>query len=91
MLEKSKSKKRKGCSCEQPFRRYRETLICFLLVVDRVHVLDEFQHLVGVTNLIVVPGNDLHEGVGQSDAGGGVEDGGAGVARKSEETTASSV
>src|SRR5699024_8682595 len=53
-----------------------------LLVVDGVHVLDELQDLVGVTDLVVVPGDDLHEGVGQSDAGLGVEDGGAGVAQE---------
>ena len=49
-------------------------------MVDGVHVLDELQHLVGVAHLVVVPGHDLHEGVGQGDAGLGVEDGGAGVA-----------
>jgi len=30
-----------------------------LLVVDRVHVLDELDDLVGVTDLVNVPGNDL--------------------------------
>ena len=50
-------------------------------MVDGVHVLDQLQNLVGVADLVVVPGNDLHEGVGQSDAGVGVEDGGAGVAQ----------
>ena len=32
-----------------------------LLVVDRVHVLDELDSLVGVTDLVNVPGNDLDE------------------------------
>ena len=45
-------------------------------------MLDQLQNLVGVADLVVVPGNDLHEGVGQSDTGLGVEDGGAGVAEE---------
>ena len=40
----------------------------FLLVVDGVHVLDELQDLVGIADLVVVPGHDLDEGVGQGDA-----------------------
>ena len=62
-----------------------------LLVVHAVHVLDQLQHLVGVADLVVVPGHDLHEGIGQGDAGVGVEDGGAGVAQEVADTTASSV
>ena len=38
-------------------------------MVDGIHVLDQLQNLVGVADLVVVPGNDLDEGVGQSDAG----------------------
>ena len=45
-------------------------------------MLDQLQNLVGVADLVVVPGNDLHEGVGQGDAGVGIEDGGAGVAQE---------
>ena len=45
-------------------------------------MLDQLQNLVGVADLVVVPGNDLDEGVGQSDAGLGVEDGGTGVAQE---------
>jgi peroxiredoxin family protein len=63
-----------------------------LLVVHGGHIADEVYHLVGVAHLVVVPGDDLHEGVGQRDAGLGVEDGGVrGSPRKSEETTSSSV
>ena len=51
-------------------------------MVNRVHVLDQLQNLVGVADLVVVPGNDLHEGVGQRDASLGVEDGGVGVAQE---------
>ena len=51
-------------------------------MINAVHVLDELKDLVGIADLVVVPGNDLHEGVGQSDAGLGVEDGGAGVAEE---------
>ena len=51
-------------------------------MINAVHVLDELKNLVGIADLVVVPGNDLHEGVGQSDAGLGVEDGGAGVAEE---------
>ena len=40
-----------------------------LLVIHGVHVLDELQNLVGVAHLVVVPGHDLYEGVGQGDAG----------------------
>ena len=45
-------------------------------------MLDELQHLVGVAHLVVVPGNDLHKGVGQLDASLGVENGGALVAQE---------
>ena len=45
-------------------------------------MLDQLQNLVGVADLVVVPGDDLDEGVGQSDTGISVEDGGAGVAQE---------
>ena len=53
-----------------------------LLVVHAVHVADQVQHLVGVAHLVVVPGHDLHEGVGQRNASALVKDGGAGVAQE---------
>ena len=53
-----------------------------LLVVHAGHVLDEAQNLVGVAHLVVVPADDLDEGVGQGDAGLGIEDGGVGVAQE---------
>ena len=46
------------------------------------HILDELHHLVGVADLIVVPGDHLYKGVGEGNAGGGVEDGGAGIAQE---------
>ena len=51
-----------------------------LLVIHGIHVADELHDLVGITPLVVVPGNDLHEVVVQVHAGLGVEDGGAGIA-----------
>ena len=42
-------------------------------------MLDEVENLVGIAPLVVVPCNDLHEGVGQGDACACVEDAGAGV------------
>ena len=51
-----------------------------LLMVHRGHVADQIHHLVGVAALVVVPGDDLHEGIGQSNAGLLVEDGGTGIA-----------
>ena len=62
-----------------------------LLVVNSGHVTDQLHHLVGVAALVVVPGNNLHKGVGQSDTGLLIEDGGAGVTQEAEETTSSSV
>ena len=64
-----------------------------LLVVHGIHMSDEVQDLVGVTPLVVVPGHDLHEGVGQSDTGAAPASKMEVRAspRKSEETTASSV
>ena len=53
-----------------------------LLVVNSGHVTDQLHHLVGVAALVVVPGNNLHKGVGQSDTGLLVEDGGAGIAQE---------
>ena len=44
-----------------------------LLVIHSVHTLDQAQQLVGVTDLIVIPADHLHEGVGQRDAGLGVD------------------
>ena len=62
-----------------------------LLVVDFCHVSDEHQNLVAVAPLIVIPGNELDELVGQSDTGLRVKDGGMRVGQKVRETTASSV
>ena len=45
-------------------------------------MLDEVEHLVRIADLVIVPADDLDEGVRQRDAGLGVEDGGAGVAEK---------
>ena len=48
-------------------------------------MLDEAEDLVGVAHLVVVPADDLDKGIGQCDAGLGVEDGGVWVPpRKSE-------
>lgn len=49
-----------------------ERCVCCLLVVHRVHMLDEAEHLVAVAVLVVVPADDLHEVIVQGDAGGGV-------------------
>ena len=51
-------------------------------VVDRVHVLDEVEHLVGVADLVVVPAHDLDERIRQGDTGLGVEDGRARIAEE---------
>ena len=48
-------------------------------MVHGVHVPDQVHDLVGVAPLVVVPGHDLHEGIGEGDAGLGVEDGGVGI------------
>ena len=48
--------------------------------VDASHVEDQVDHLAAVAPLVVVPADQLHEGIGQRDAGLGVEDGGAGFA-----------
>src|SRR5699024_6633067 len=53
-----------------------------LRVIHGIHVLDQLQHLVGVADLVVVPGHNLHEGIREGDAGLGVENGGAGVAQE---------
>ena len=44
------------------------------LAVNLLHVSDEFENLVRVTDLIVIPRNNLNEGVGQSDTSLSVED-----------------
>ena len=43
-------------------------------------MLDEHENLVGIAPLVVIPRDDLHERVGQRDAGLGVEDGGVRIA-----------
>jgi len=54
-----------------------ERLEKLLLCVNRSHVSDEHEQLVGITPLIVIPGNELNELIGKHDACLGVEDGGA--------------
>ena len=46
----------------------------YQLTVNLLHVSDELEHLVRVTDLVVVPRNNLNESVGQSDTGLSVED-----------------
>ena len=45
-----------------------------LLRVDLRHVRNEVEHFVGITPLVVIPGDELDEVVVQADAGPGVED-----------------
>ena len=45
-------------------------------------MLDELHDLVGITPLVVVPGNYLNESIGKVNAGVGVEDGGTGIAEE---------
>ena len=52
------------------------------LSVHFSHVSDEVEHLVGVSDLIVVPRNDLHELIGEVNTGDGVEDRGQGAAEE---------
>ena len=44
------------------------------LTVNLLHVSDEVEHLVRVTDFVVIPRNNLHESVSQSDTGLSVED-----------------
>ena len=53
-----------------------------LRAIDLGHVLDEIDHTVGVTPLVIVPRDELHEVIVQSDTGLLVEDGGAGIAQE---------
>ena len=46
-----------------------------LRAIDLGHVLDEIDHTVGVTPLVIVPRDELHEVIVQSDTGLLVEDG----------------
>ena len=43
-------------------------------------MLDEHNDLVGITPLVVVPGNQLYKVAVKSNAGLGIENGGAGIA-----------
>ena len=65
--------------------RWNKRRICLCdseVVVLFGHVADQFQHLVGITPLVVVPRDELHKVVVEHDAGVGVEDGGVRVAHK---------
>ena len=53
-----------------------------LLVIHGVHMLNEAQDLIGIADLVIIPGDHLHKGVGQGDTGLGVEDRGVGVAQE---------
>ena len=48
------------------------------LAVVLLHDGDEVEHLVGVADLVVIPGDYLHEVLGEINTGVGVEDGGEG-------------
>jgi|GEM_PF-3603821 len=45
-----------------------------LSLFNRIHVFNEFHEFGGVAPFIVVPGDDFHEVVIQSDSGAGIED-----------------
>ena len=51
-------------------------------LIDGLHVLDQIDDPVGVAHLVVVPGHQLDKGLGQLDAGLGVEDRRAMIADK---------
>jgi len=53
-----------------------------VLGIDGEHVLDQLDNTVGVTDLVIVPGNELDEGVGESNTSLGIKDGGVGVAKE---------
>ena len=53
-----------------------------ILSVNSSHVSDEVENLVGVTDLIVVPANNLNEGVSQSDTSLSIEDRSASVTQE---------
>ena len=57
-------------------------LIFDVLSVYSSHVSDEVENLVRVTDLIVVPANNLNEGVSQSDTSFSIEDRCAGVTQE---------
>ena len=51
----------------------------FLFVIHGIHVLNQAQELIGVAHLVVIPADNLDEGIRQRDAGLGIKDRGAGV------------
>ena len=55
-------------------RGYSPQKIYILLLVVCLHYRDKVKHLVRVTPLVVVPRNNLHKGIGQSDTGSSIED-----------------
>ena len=61
-------------SCVRFLYAYRNEL-----AVNLGHVSDEFEHLVRVTDFVVVPRYNLNEGVGESDTSLSVEDRGTSV------------
>ncbi len=48
---------------------------CLLLMVHLIHMLDQSKNLVGITPFIVIPCNNLDEGIRQGDTGLGIKDG----------------
>ena len=53
-----------------------------LLVIHSGHIVNQIHHAVGIAALVIVPGDQLYEGIRQRDAGLGVENGGVGIAQK---------
>ena len=64
--------RRKNRWCNPCLASLSQTLFLQIL---RVHVLDEIDDAARVTELIIVPGNQLDEVLVQSDSGGCIEDG----------------
>ena len=64
------------------FLDFRNKVLRTRLSVNLSHVGDEFENLVGVADFVVVPRNNLHERVGESDTSLSVEDRRAGVAEE---------
>ena len=77
----SKHKIRLGCSF-QPRRMCELWSVDYLLAVNLLHACDEVENLVRVTDLIVVPADNLNESWGELDTCLSVEDRGAGIAEE---------
>ena len=69
----------RAADCDPFGRKIEDFSPEVLLMIHGIHVLNQAQELIGVAHLVVIPADNLDEGIRQRDAGLGIKDRGAGI------------